>query len=304
MKEAGGEECPRASRAMIASGSHFVREQVRRALVLFRELDCGGEEQDGNLRQILERLAMRVPSLTMALCELMLDQREDNDDRRAAICALRARPDEAAIPYLLGAIDEFGREPGLALVSYGPAAADHALRWLDSTVVKRKVAAILAFLYIRDARSVPWLLALIDDSHADVRRACCWALANQRCPRGVAPLLRVLRSDQDVRNRCAAAEGLGHLGDSRAAPALSDAMHGDLHPAVHRSAVCGLECLPGAAVDRLLADGPLSLAIRIDVTLSWRAEYPEVVGLHPHDMPDHEEDSVPLPMFSSPPPLP
>jgi hypothetical protein len=29
-----------------------------------------------------------------------------------------------------------------------------------------------------------------------------------------------------------------------------------------------------------------------------------VVGLHPHDMPDHEEDSVPLPMFSSPPPLP
>jgi HEAT repeat protein len=122
-----------------------------------------------------------------------------------------------------------------------------ALQDPDSRV--RRVAA-QALGQLHDNRAVPGLIAALQDLDWWVRRAAVQALGQLQDARAVSSLLAVLQ-DPDWESRRAAALALGQLHDSRAVPGLIAALH-DLDVDVCEAVTWALEQLREAALPALL----------------------------------------------------
>ncbi len=72
------------------------------------------------------------------------------------------------------------------------------------------------------------------------------------CREAVEPLIDALLHDESAKVREVAAQGLGYLGDARAAPALAEALSKDPSEAVRRRAAAALITVPARSVRRAL----------------------------------------------------
>jgi len=129
---------------------------------------------------------------------------------------------------------------------------------------------------LRDALNSPpsaaWLMAGLRASNPEDRLAAVHSAAIPRHFSAIAPLAAVmLRIDEQVEIRAAAATALGRIGDAVAAPSLGEALS-DLNPDVRYAAALALGRLP--------ADGA---ATRLTRTLrsdpSWWVRYAAVLAL-------------------------
>jgi HEAT repeat protein len=192
----------------------------------------------------LPRLARIIPDLAEELCAALADPSEDELVRYSACAALGRVSDERAIPALLLAGATLGTlATAEALSHHGDRAASLALEWLRGAAVERRVAAALYYSKRDDARSIRYLLKLVDAPEAECRRAACWALTRQQPPQVRELLIRLLCGDSSARVRATAAEALGLLGDHRSASILGAASTRDLIPSVRASARFGLAVL-------------------------------------------------------------
>ncbi|MHB8659313.1 MAG: HEAT repeat domain-containing protein [Solirubrobacteraceae bacterium] len=213
----------------------------------------------------------------------MLNPEEDLDHRVLAVALLGLSADAAAVPTLMLALHELGtRLVGEVFLAHGLAVRAQARIWLvQDDDVERRLSAVLCYVLLEDPAVLPRLVEITSDGERRERAAGCFALARQRLPQALAPLVTVLREDQDSSVRGSAAEALGHLGNNKAAEALDQAMHSDPEPTVRRSAVRGLERLPGEHVDGLLRVAPKLVSCEARAALDWRGRYPDLLGIHP-----------------------
>jgi len=114
-------------------------------------------------------------------------------------------------------------------------------------LVRAQAAAALG--RVRDPKSVPYLLEALKDTQAVVRWDACVALGLLRDPASLDPMVQVLRTDDSVDVRRAAARTLGLFRDERAVPPLIDAT-GDSEPGVAKAAAVALLEMTGQSFGR------------------------------------------------------
>jgi HEAT repeat protein len=273
-------------------------KMTAQSLRLLRALADGPRTGRSALQPRLFELSSPILNVGAELCRLLQDVDADEDDRVWAAEELCEHGDASAVPTLLLSQAHVGTEPPrAALAKHRDAMCSLALNWLAHGFDEERIAAIMAFSRFIDGRAVPGIIRACCDREPALRRASTWALARQGCSEAGAILRNMLHSDDEAATRAAAAEALGQLGDEAAADDLATAMQEARELRVRRSAVLGLERLPGAHADGLLRDAPHELQELASGAIAWRQEYPEFLGIHPDDIdeigPTTEGDTSP-----------
>ncbi len=175
--------------------------------------------------------------------------------RRAAAFAGGLAAERRLVPVLRLALDDPDPETAdaaaTALGRIGGAEAEEALRAVLGAATGPATAAAAALQRSKDPEVVPLLARAALSSDARTRRMAAWALSRSPRPGGEPALRRLLR-DGDPEVAAWAARGLGLLGDTEAAPALSELALGPA-PGPAIQALLALERLAAGGVARELA---------------------------------------------------
>jgi len=146
------------------------------------------------------------------------------DNRVAAVRALGHLRAAEAAPLLASQLE---RGAGLlrwdaaeALRKIGPPAAPHVVGMVKSREDETRKLAAEALGGIGAREFVPALLKMYEEGDAFARHGAAMALGHLKAVQAAQPMLAALAQDRPLRLRCAAAEAVGRIGDTRAAKCL------------------------------------------------------------------------------------
>lgn len=167
--------------------------------------------------------------------------------RHLAVSQLGRRGDRRAVPQLIASLEDASAGMNVAAATAlgdlgDPAAVAPLIGCLASEKANLRACAAAALGKIADRRAFEALVRLVADDELCVRASAVKALSRLNDPRGLLPLVAALQHDESPWMRSLAIEGLAHLGNVRAAPALAAAVD-DPAPRVQADACLALSLL-------------------------------------------------------------
>ena len=158
---------------------------------------------------------------------------------------------------------------------------------LKSAISSERMLAARAFCEIKDERSIPLLIDLLDDVCPLVRVSTTYALGRNTDATAVEPLINLLAKDFNGYVRKGIVWALGNSKDSRAIQPLINALKTDIS-AVRLWAASGLaQVAPLNYEDIIAAIPPLIQGLRRDVTAAVRSNCAWAIGQLCRELPSN-----------------
>ena len=168
-----------------------------------------------------------------------------------------------------------------------PPDPERMLTLLESETPSQRMVAARAFCELKDPRSIPLLIKLLDDVCPLVRVSTTYALGRNTDESAVEPLIELLAEDFNGYVRKGIVWALGNSKDSRALAPLIHALKTDIS-AVRLWAASGLaQIAPLNYEDIIAAIPPLIQGLRRDATAAVRSNCAWAIGQLCRELPSN-----------------
>ena len=168
-----------------------------------------------------------------------------------------------------------------------PPDPERMLSLLESEVSSERMLAARAFCELKDKRSVPLLIKLLDDVCPLVRVSTTYALGRNTDPSAVEPLIQLLARDFNGYVRKGIVWALGNSKDSRALQPLIHALKTDIS-AVRLWAASGLAQIAPMKYENIIAAiPPLIQGLRRDEVAAVRSNCGWAIGQLCRELPSN-----------------
>ena len=168
-----------------------------------------------------------------------------------------------------------------------PPDPERMLELLESTTAADRMLAARAFCELKDSRSIPLLIKLLDDTCPLVRVSTTYALGRNIDASTVEPLIELLAKDFNGYVRKGIVWALGNSKDRRALKPLIHALKTDIS-AVRLWAASGLaQIAPLEYEDIIAAIPPLIQGLRRDTTAAVRSNCAWAIGQLCRELPSN-----------------
>ena len=168
-----------------------------------------------------------------------------------------------------------------------PPDPERMLELLESTTAADRMLAARAFCELKDSRSIPLLIKLLDDTCPLVRVSTTYALGRNTDASTVEPLIELLARDFNGYVRKGIVWALGNSKDRRALKPLIHALKTDIS-AVRLWAASGLaQIAPLDYEDIIAAIPPLIQGLRRDTTAAVRSNCAWAIGQLCRELPSN-----------------
>ena len=168
-----------------------------------------------------------------------------------------------------------------------PPDPNRMLELLQSSEASQRMLAARAFCEIKDQRSIPLLIELLQDNCPLVRVSTAYALGRNTDTSAVEPLIDLLREDWNGYVRKGVVWALGNSGDRRALRPLLHALKTDIS-AVRLWAASGLAQISTLEYEDVIAAiPPLIEALRKDTVAAVRSNCAWAIGQLCRELPSN-----------------
>lgn len=168
-----------------------------------------------------------------------------------------------------------------------PPDPDRMLELLHSPEASERMLAARAFCELKDRRSIPLLVELLQDNCPLVRVSTAYALGRNTATEAVEPLINLLREDWNGYVRKGIVWALGNSGDRRALQPLIHALKTDIS-AVRLWAASGLAQIATLEYEDVIAAiPPLIETLRKDPTAAVRSNCAWAIGQLCRELPSN-----------------